>query len=181
MRQNVESSAPESECRRKGDIKKYMKNKWRQETFNKKVKVEKWEEKRQKTALRKYYKQLRKEDPGKNYVHPADKRRNHRTSEDKVPGVSSQTANRDSSTLSLKKHKASAFKRALQTFEEKQREKEAKVKIVEQQLMQKQLKLKQYKNKRTENFKKLSLKTARGQPVMAGRIQMLLSKIEKDG
>ena len=37
-----------------------------------------------------------------------------------------------------------------------------------------------YKSKKAERFKILSKKTSRGQPLMAGRIEMLLEKIKAD-
>jgi len=39
--------------------------------------------------------------------------------------------------------------------------------------------LEAYKKKKMEKFKVLSKKTRRGQPVMAGRMQLLLEKIQK--
>jgi hypothetical protein len=62
-------------------------------------------------------------------------------------------------------------------FEQRQ-EKAAKAAAKAERQRQRQNALDNYKKKKTERFKMLSKKTRKGQPVMAGRMQLLLEKIQ---
>ena len=66
------------------------------------------------------------------------------------------------------------FKLRQKQAEKKQKEEEKKRRFLERAEA-----LKAYKEKKAERFKTLSKKTRRGQPVMAGRMEMLLEKIKQ--
>ena len=51
---------------------------------------------------------------------------------------------------------------------------------IAKQKQEKEEALKKYREKKTEHFKKLSQKTKKGQPLMKGRLEILLEKIQKN-
>ena len=58
--------------------------------------------------------------------------------------------------------------------EKKQKADEKKAKFLSRQKA-----IEEYKRKKAEKFKEISKKTRKGQPVMAGRMKLLLDKIQK--
>lgn len=69
----------------------------------------------------------------------------------------------------------SAKKEFLKKKQEKQRKREEFLKVKQER----EEALKKYKEKKIQNYKKLSQKTQKGQPVMKGRMELLLEKIQK--
>ena len=49
---------------------------------------------------------------------------------------------------------------------------------MKQKYVERQEAIKEYKTKKAERYKILSKKTSKGQPLMAGRMEMLLEKIK---
>ena len=74
------------------------------------------------------------------------------------------------------------FRQAKEDFERRKKQAENKQKAEDRKKrFQEQNEAKQaYKSKKAERFKVISKKTSRGQPLMAGRIEMLLEKIKAD-
>ena len=76
------------------------------------------------------------------------------------------------------KHK-SAFSKARQQFNEKELNKKKKNEEFSRKQSEKEEAIKKYKEKKTARLKVLNSKTKRGQPVMAGRMELLLAKIQE--
>ncbi|CAL1279452.1 unnamed protein product [Larinioides sclopetarius] len=71
------------------------------------------------------------------------------------------------------------YHRAMQEYERKKAIKEERKQIREAKRKEKEEALKKYAEKKRENFRKLSQKTKWGQPVMRGRMEILLERIQK--
>ena len=76
--------------------------------------------------------------------------------------------------------KKKSFRQTKEDFErrKKQAEKKQKEEERKQKFMERKEALQQYKSKKSERYKVLSKKTSKGQPLMSGRIEMLLEKIK---
>lgn len=76
--------------------------------------------------------------------------------------------------------KKKSFSQAKQDFQRRKKQAEKKQKADErkQKFLEKQEAMKNYKSKKAEKFKILSKKNSKGQPLMAGRMEMLLEKIK---
>ena len=74
------------------------------------------------------------------------------------------------------------FRKTKEDFQRRKKQAENKQKAEDRKKrFQEQKEAKQiYKSKKAERFKILSKKTSRGQPLMSGRIEMLLEKIKAD-
>ena len=166
--------------------KPFDKKAYRLKKYSKKYKLEQWEEQRTKRLLREYHKDI-KNDPavgtykaktfdedttdgsqgtGKYVRHPDMlEKENLFEKDDSLASVT--TKNKKDPYRKAKEH----FNKVKQEKLEKQQEKQ---KVREQ----KQQKLEEYKKKKNERFKKLSKKTKKGQPVMTGRLELLLEKIQ---
>ena len=77
-----------------------------------------------------------------------------------------------------KRMKLTAYQRAQMAYEAKEAERRQKREEEEQQQKERQAALKKYRKKKFERLHKLSKKTSKGQPVMRGRIEVLLEKIQ---
>ncbi|KAF8786415.1 thyroid transcription factor 1-associated protein 26-like [Argiope bruennichi] len=71
------------------------------------------------------------------------------------------------------------FKRAMHEYERRKAIKEERKLMKEAKKKEREEALRKYTEKKRENFKKLSQKTKWGQPVMRGRMEILLEKIQK--
>lgn len=83
------------------------------------------------------------------------------------------------SVNSNSKNKSYAIYKAKQEYKRKQEEKKKKIEDIICVKAEREEALRKYKEKRLRNFKVLSIKTKKGQPVMRGRIEMLLEKIQQ--
>ena len=85
---------------------------------------------------------------------------------------------KDKAESSQKKKKS--YSQTKQEFErrKKQAENRQKEEDRKQKFIKRKEALEQYKAKKSEKFKVLSRKTSKGQPLMSGRIEMLLEKIK---
>lgn len=72
-----------------------------------------------------------------------------------------------------------AFYKAKQEYKRKFEEKTTKMEDANRRREEREEALRKYKEKKLRNFKLLSKKTKKGQPVMKGRIEMLLEKIQQ--
>ncbi|KAJ8710667.1 hypothetical protein PYW08_009182 [Mythimna loreyi] len=164
--------------------KPFDKKAYRLKKYSKKYKLEQWEEQRKKRLLREYHKDTKndptigtykaktfdedapdgKQEPGKYVRHPdLVEKDNLFEKEDSV----ANTNTKKDPYRKAKEHFNKVKQEKLEKQEERQKIKE-----------QKQQKLQEYKKKKNERFKKLSKKTKKGQPVMTGRLELLLEKIQ---
>lgn len=117
--------------------------------------VEQWDEVRKKSLIKKYHKELKKS--GIN-----------------VP-VNTQPTN-----LNREEKKHSALQLAQEKYKKIQEEKQRRKEELQRQKEERQAALEAYKKQKAMKFKKLSQKTRKGQPVMKGRMELLLEKIQKN-
>uniref|UniRef100_A0A0A9VV79 Thyroid transcription factor 1-associated protein 26 n=1 Tax=Lygus hesperus TaxID=30085 RepID=A0A0A9VV79_LYGHE len=141
---------------------KFDKKKWREKKYNNKVQVKHWEDKKKVILKSKLQRQLKK-DPAKVVKSPHSS----------IP-VSQPNENE------MQQHpRLSRVKLAQAEFQKKQEEKR---KFNEDRLKKKEgiaKALENYKKKKSENFRLLSKKTKKGQPVMKGRMQLLFEQVKK--
>ncbi|KAL0272836.1 UNVERIFIED_CONTAM: hypothetical protein PYX00_005660 [Menopon gallinae] len=151
--QNTDSAEGVSNVANRTDGKKpFNKKKWREQKYSIKAKVKRWEEKRRKNMTMKYHRELKKS------------------------GINLENLKRDNKMekgMSPMK-KAQLKYQAIQEAKQKKREEMERVKSEREQA------IKAYKEKKAAKFRKLSQKTSKGQPVMRGRMELLLEKIEKN-
>ena len=144
-----------------GKVKKpFNKKIWRDKKYNHGHKVEQWREKH-KVAVKMRYKRMLKKEQKKN--------------PDFKPGNITKP---DKAISNVPKHK-SAFSKARQQFNEKELNKKKKKEEFIKKQSEKEEAIKKYKEKKTARLKVLNSKTKRGQPVMAGRMELLLAKIQE--
>ena len=140
--------------------KPFNKKIWRDKKYNHGHKVEQWREKH-KVAVKMRYKRMLKKEQKKN---PDFKPEN--------------TAKPINNIYNVPKHKT-AFSKARQQFNEKELKKEKKKEEFLRKQSEKEEAIKKYKEKKAARLKVLNSKTRRGQPVMAGRMELLLAKIQE--
>ncbi|XP_058788953.1 thyroid transcription factor 1-associated protein 26 homolog [Phymastichus coffea] len=139
--------------------KPFNKKKYREQKYSNKYKVKQWEQKRKKTLLTRLYKDLeRDEKAAKSSLKNSDPSNN--------------------ASESVNNRSRNAFFSAKKEFLKKQEEKQRKIENILKAKKEKEEALKKYKEKKMKNFKVLSMKTKKGQPVMAGRMELLLEKIK---
>jgi len=68
----------------------------------------------------------------------------------------------------------------VEEYKHKQEEKTAKLKEAQKRREEKSQALARYHSKKAEVFRKLSMKTKKGQPVMKGRLEILLHKLQQN-
>jgi hypothetical protein len=73
-----------------------------------------------------------------------------------------------------------AYQKAKEEYKRKQEEKIEKLKEAQRKREERSQAIAKYQTRRAETFKKLSKKTKNGQPVMKGRIEILLHKLQQD-
>ena len=144
-----------------GKVKKpFNKKIWRDKKYNHGHKVEQWREKH-KVAVKMRYKRMLKKEQKKN------------------PDFKPESTTKPNTNISnVPKHK-SAFSKARQQFHEKELNKKKKNEEFVRKQSEKEEAIKKYKEKKTARLKVLNSKTKRGQPVMAGRMELLLAKIQE--
>ncbi|XP_011498395.1 PREDICTED: thyroid transcription factor 1-associated protein 26 homolog [Ceratosolen solmsi marchali] len=139
--------------------KPFNKKKYREQKYSNKFKVNQWEEKRRKIVLKEFMKDLKNDKDNKidfsikNFKNKLDKE----------------------SCKINRKSKPTWFSIRQDILEKQQKKKEEILKAKQER----EEALKQYKQKRMNTYKQLSKKTKKGQPVMSGRIELLLEKIQR--
>lgn len=68
----------------------------------------------------------------------------------------------------------------MEEYKHKQEEKAAQLKEAQKRREEKSQALTRYHAKKAEVFRKLSMKTKKGQPVMKGRLEILLHKLQQN-
>ncbi|CAH2097560.1 unnamed protein product [Euphydryas editha] len=161
--------------KKEGEKKPFDKKAYRLKKYSKKYKLEKWEEQRKKRMLREYQKNT-KDDP--------------MTGSYKPISFDGDTIDANSNIGRFVKHpdilekeienarKTDPYTRAKEKFNRIKQEKIEKQQAMEKAKQERMQKLQEYKKKKNERFKKLSKKTKKGQPVMTGRLELLLEKIQ---
>lgn len=143
------------------DTKKtFDKSQWRQKKYSHKTKVQQFEERRRKAALHKYYKELKKSQVDVS----------HRKQESSVSGGDSKKLHRESNP----------YEKAKQELERRKKEKELLIAERAKEKVEREDALQKYKKDKIRKYMKLKKKTKKGQPVMAGRMELLLEKIQKN-
>ncbi|XP_029668028.1 thyroid transcription factor 1-associated protein 26 homolog [Formica exsecta] len=142
--------------------KKFDKKRYRLQKYSNKYKINQWEEKRKKAVLRGYYKELQKDQQNSSQK---SSNLNH--------------ASKNTNEISNSRNKSYAFYKAKREYKRKQEEKKKRVEEAIRVKTEREEALRKYKQKKLHNFKVLSKKTKKGQPVMKGRIEMLLEKIQQ--
>lgn len=83
-------------------------------------------------------------------------------------------------TYSVKPRKLSKFQKASAEYQRKKEEKEIKIKEAAERKIVIEDAKNNYQKKRLERYKKLNQRTKKGQPVMKGRIELMLQKLQDD-
>ncbi|EZA56818.1 Thyroid transcription factor 1-associated protein 26-like protein [Ooceraea biroi] len=143
--------------------KTFDKKKYRLQKYSNKYKISQWEERRKKAVLRGFYKELEKD------------RQNVAQTSSNFENTSKNTTE----VTSTSKKKGHAFYKAKQEYQRKANEKKRRQEEAARTKAEREEALKRYKEKKIRNIKVLSQKTKKGQPVMKGRIEMLLEKIQR--
>ncbi|XP_061724350.1 uncharacterized protein LOC133530455 [Cydia pomonella] len=162
------------------DKKPFDKKTYRLKKYSKKYKLEQWEEQRKKRLLRNLQKDL-KNDEGAGTYKPKT------FDEDAADGqdVTGRFVKHPDLIEKEIAEKADKEKKRPVLSARERHEKMKQDKLERQQQMQKAIeeknqKMQEYKKKKQEKFKKLSKKTKKGQPMMTGRLELLLEKIQKN-
>ncbi|XP_016921801.1 thyroid transcription factor 1-associated protein 26 homolog isoform X1 [Apis cerana] len=140
--------------------KPFNKKQYRLKKYSNKYKINQWEERRKKAALRGFYKQIDKDQQQnvkKSFASKVDDQKEHETQPKNL----------------------NAFHKAKQEFLRKQNEKRKQKEEALRVKTEREEALKNYKERRMQTYKKLSKKTKKGQPVMKDRLEMLLEKIQQ--
>jgi len=158
--------------------KKFDKKAYRTKKYDNKAKLEDWKEKRKVSMQHKYKKMLKKEGKAAHNVMEI-----YKQFESTNPAGSETPSGLDNGTRQKKQStkviKHSSLNRAKQRFEEKKAAAARKQEEFQQKQKERAEALKKYRQKKDLRFKKLSAKTRKGQPLMGGRIELLLEKIQE--
>lgn len=145
--------------------KPFDKKQWRLKKYSNKYKVEEWESKRKEFMTRRYNKELKKQSTSFDVQKIYEEEANSNVEEEK-----------EEENLNKKKKTNRNFKEAvedLQTAKEKRREE------AEKRRAEKKAALEAYKKRKIEKNRILSKRTNRGQPIMKGRLELLLQQIQE--
>ncbi|XP_063369877.1 uncharacterized protein LOC134658198 [Cydia amplana] len=160
--------------------KPFDKKTYRLKKYSKKYKLEQWEEQRKKLLLRNLQKDL-KTDEGAGTYKPKTFDEDATDGQDvtgrfvKHPDlIEKENAER------VEKEKKKPTLTARERHEKVKQDKLEKRQQVQKIIEEKKQKMQEYKKQKQEKFKKLSRKTKKGQPVMTGRLELLLEKIQKN-
>ncbi|EFA07318.1 thyroid transcription factor 1-associated protein 26 [Tribolium castaneum] len=147
--------------------KAFNKSKWRAEKYSFKKKLEKWNDKRTEYIRHGYCKEQNREKNqfDVNKIYEEEERREKGEANEEVIEQESGP-----------KRRRKSFKERMQ---EERDEKEAKRAEFLRKKAEKEEALRKYHKEKLEKFKKLNKKTKKGQPVMKGRIEYLLEKIQR--
>ncbi|XP_014483662.1 PREDICTED: thyroid transcription factor 1-associated protein 26 homolog isoform X1 [Dinoponera quadriceps] len=148
----------------KRNEKTFDKKKYRLQKYSNKYKINQWEERRKKAILREFHKELK---------------RNQQNSAQMSINSSDTSKNADETSSNSMKN--SPLHKSVQEYKNRmEEEKRTRGQEEATRVKAKQEAAKKYKEKKIRAFKALSKKTKKGQPVMKGRIEMLLEKIQQD-
>lgn len=155
--------------------KPFDKKTYRLKKYSKKYKLEQWEELRKKRLLHEYQKSV-KNDPMVGTYKP--KTFDEDTPDSAEVGRFVKHPDLLEKELNDQKVKKVPFAKAKEQFSKVKEEKLLKQQEKDKAREERMQKLQEYKKKKQEKFKKLSKKTKKGQPVMSGRMELLLERIK---
>lgn len=158
------------------DKKPFDKKIYRLKKYSNKYKLEQWEEQRKKKLIREYQKDV-KNDPVIGSYKPKSFDEDCTDSQDvgkfvRHPDIIAKE------NIEVKTKK-DPFKRAKDQFKKVKDDRLKKREELEKVIAERNKKLQEYKKNKHERFKKLSKKNKKGQPMMTGRLELLLEKIQK--
>ncbi|OWR49009.1 thyroid transcription factor 1-associated protein 26 [Danaus plexippus plexippus] len=153
--------------------KPFDKKAYRLKKYSKKYKLEQWEEQRKKRLMHDYQKMLKNEQVSGTY-------KSKTFDEDEPDGDSEvgKFVRHPDLMKNDQKTKKDPFAKAKEQFNKVKQDKIDKKQALEQAKQERVQKMQEYKKKKQERFKKLSKKNKKGQPVMTGRLELLLEKIQ---
>lgn len=154
--------------------KPFDKKTYRLKKYSKKYKLEKWEEQRRKRMLHEYQKSI-KNDPMAGSYKP--KSFDEDVTDSSVGRFVKHPDFIENESNANIKNK-DPYSKAKEKYNKVKQDKIDKQQEIEKIKQEKMQKLEEYKKKKHERFKKLSKKTKKGQPVMTGRLELLLEKIQ---
>ncbi|KAI5639204.1 rRNA processing domain-containing protein [Phthorimaea operculella] len=166
----------------KPEKKPFDKKTYRLKKYSKKYKLEQWEEQRKKKLKREYEKSMKK-DPMMGSYKPVSFDEDITDSNQDVGKFVRHPdliENEEPAIQENQQTKRDPFKKAKEQYNKVKQDKLQKQQEIEQAREEKRKKLQEYKRKKQERFKKLSKKTKKGQPMMKGRLELMLEKIQKN-
>ncbi|XP_076260346.1 uncharacterized protein LOC143196500 isoform X2 [Rhynchophorus ferrugineus] len=147
--------------------KPFDKKAWRLKKYSRKHKIEQWENRRKHAVLQGYRKTMKKDNSIKLDVEKIYQQ--YETDEEESNNdTTNNPCDMDASEPNQSKRKSVLDENVPNSAE-----------IRAQQIALKEQARKEYKKKKLEKFKKLNQKTKKGQPVMKGRIELLLEEIQQ--
>ena len=152
--------------------KPFNKAEWREKKYSHGHKVEQWRDKQKMSMARNYHKMIKKEEKKALYEKTGGKKDNPNL---EPIGEKKSLVEKNEEKRPIK----SGFSKAKKKYEDKIVTKQKKEEEFLQRQQEKETAIKKYKEKKALKMKALSAKTRRGQPVMAGRIEMLLEQIQE--
>lgn len=163
----------------------FDKKAYRLKKYSKKYKLEQWEEQRKKKLIREYQKEVKNEPAAGTYK---PKSFDEDTTDSQTLGKYVRHPDiLEKENLKIKavkeeiepKAKKDPLKKAKDYYNKVKEEKAKKREDQEKVIAERNKKLQEYKKIKHERYKKLSKKTKKGQPMMTGRMELLLEKIQK--
>lgn len=166
----------QNKTEKENDKKPFDKKSYRLKKYSKKYKLEQWEEQRKKKLIREYQKDV-KTDPTVGSYKP--KSFDEDTTDSQDVGKYVRHPDIIEKENIAVKPKRDPFKKAKDHFNKIKDDKIKKREELEKVIAERNKKLQEYKKNKHERFKKLSKKNKKGQPMMTGRMELLLEKIQK--
>ncbi|XP_052741455.1 thyroid transcription factor 1-associated protein 26 homolog [Bicyclus anynana] len=157
--------------------KPFDKKTYRLKKYSKKYKLEQWEEQRKKKLIHEYQKNIKTESVSGTYK-PKSFDEDITDSIDEVGRFVKHPDLLEKELKEKPQKSKDPFLKAKEQYNKVKQEKFAKQEAMKKAKEERNQKLQEYKKKKHEKFKKLSKKTKKGQPVMTGRLELLLEKIQ---
>lgn len=159
------------------DKKPFDKKTYRLKKYSNKYKLDQWEEQRKKKLIREYQKDVKNEPTVGSYKpKPFDEDTTDANHDFGKYVRHPDIIEKENVNIKLKKD---PFQKAKDQFNKVKEDKIKKREELDKVIAERNKKLQEYKKTKHERFKKLSKKTKKGQPVMTGRLELLLEKIQK--
>merc|ERR1739842_238570 len=145
---------------------------WRRKKYSHGHKVDQWREKQKMSMARTYHKMLKKDEKKSLYMKGGGQSGNPN-----LQPIGEKKSLVDKKEI-FAKHK-SGFSKAKRKYEEKIIAKQKRKEEFSKRQEEKEEAIRKYKEKKALKMKALTAKTKRGQPVMAGRMELLLEQIQQ--
>lgn len=173
-RNGLGKDGSEQEGKKDDGKKPFDKKAYRLKKYSKKYKLEQWEEQRKKKLLHEYHKSIKNDAVSGTYK--------PKSFDEDVTDYNSEIGKFVRHPDLLEKEQSrkdkDPYKKAKEQYKKVKQEKIEKKEAMKKAKEERDQKLQEYKKKKQERFKKLSKKTKKGQPVMTGRLELLLEKIQ---